>query len=314
MFLFWTRNNEPHDVMLFENPEPEDVARLIQSVEAGRPHYGTDERNFYCLTISGNSARVVVRDYLEERLPKVEANLGHWFRDLEIIDAFNGEKTACFPLWMLANSTVRSGDDLPPELTAVLMSAALKGTPVPPHVLAACLRRIRLEVGANDDNVRRNCFRPARLGLIQLILRRLTPFGEPSMNDHSASTSLGYACGQLLAFLARCQSPRDFGAGAQVLERYFGSASTAPRSVFPVLLRLNRHHLRKVRDDNVGFGLNLEEELETRLARFRPTADGSPDFPAVLSLPEQGRFALGFYHQRAEYRAASAERKAAQAK
>ena len=133
------------------------------------------------------------------------------------------------------------------------------------------------------------------------------------MSELSASTSLGYACGQLLAFLARCQSPRDFGAGAQVLERYFGSASTAPRSVFPVLLRLNRHHLRKVRDDNVGFGLNLEEELETQLAAFRPTAAGSPDFPAVLSLPEQGRFALGFYHQRAEYRAASAERKAAQA-
>ena len=313
MFLFWTRNNEPHDLMLFENPEPEEVARLIQSVGSGRPHYGTDERNFYCLTISGNLARVVVRDYLEEPLPKVEANLGRWFRDLEIVDEFSGDKTACFPLWMLANSTVRSGEDLPPDLTSLLMSAALKGSPVPVHVLAACLRRMRLEVGANDDNVRRKCFLPARMGLIQLILRRLTPLGEPSMSELSASTSLGYACGQLLAFLARCQSPRDFGTGAQVLERYFGSASTSPRSIFPVLLRLNRHHIRKIRDDNVGFGLNLEEELETRLAAFRPTADGSPNFPAVLSLPEQGRFALGFYHRRAEYRVASAERKAAQA-
>jgi CRISPR-associated protein Csd1 len=60
-----------------------------------------------------------------------------------------------------------------------------------------------------------------------------------------------------------------------------------------------------------GFAFNLEQELEERLGSFRATCGGEPDFPAVLSLPEQGRFALGFYHQRAAYRAASAERKAA---
>jgi CRISPR-associated protein Csd1 len=311
MFLFWTRNKEPCDLMAFDTPEPEQVARLIRSAEIGRPQYGTSERDFYCLTLSGNSARAVVRDYLEAPLPEVEVNLGHWFRDLEIVDWYSGEKTALFPLWMLANCTVRTGDDVPPDLPTVLMSAALKGTPVPQHVLAACLRRIRLETGVSDDTVRRNCFRPARMGLIQLILRRLANAGEATMNDFSTPQHQGYACGQLLAFLARCQSPRDYGAGAQVLDRYFGSASTAPRSVFPFLLRLNRHHIRKVRDDNPGFAFNLEEELETRLAPFRPSPEGTPDFPAVLSLPEQGRFALGFYHQRAEYRVASLERKAA---
>ncbi len=131
------------------------------------------------------------------------------------------------------------------------------------------------------------------------------------MNGSSSDRTLGYACGRLLAFLARCQSPRDYGASAQLLDRYYGSASTSPRFVLPVLLRLNRHHLRKIRDDNPGFAFNLEEELETQLAAFRTTPQGVPDFPPVLSLPEQGRFALGFYHQRADYRAASLEKKAA---
>ncbi len=111
--------------------------------------------------------------------------------------------------------------------------------------------------------------------------------------------------------LARCQSPKDFGTTAQVLERFFGAASTAPRSVFPLLLRLNRHHMKKVRDDNPGFAFNLERELEARPRPLQSSDACDPDFPALLGLPEQGRFALGFYHQRAAYRAESAERKAA---
>src|SRR5262249_46311395 len=103
------------------------------------------------------------------------------------------------------------------------------------------------------------------------------------------------------------------GTSAQILERYFGSASTAPRSVFPVLLRLNRHHLKKIRDERPpGFAVNLEKELEQRLEPFRMENSHDPDFPALLSLPEQGRFALGFYHQRADYRKQSADRKAAE--
>ena len=37
-------------------------------------------------------------------------------------------------------------------------------------------------------------------------------------------------------------------------------------------------------------------------------------FPATLDLEGQGRFALGYYHQKAEYRRRTAERKDAEAK
>lgn len=124
------------------------------------------------------------------------------------------------------------------------------------------------------------------------------------INDHA------YVCGQLLAFLARCQSPKDFGSGAQILERFFGSASSSPRGVLPTLLRLNRHHIAKIRDENPGFAFNLEAELEQLLLPLK-SEDSTPDFPIMLSLPQQGRFALGFYHQRAEYRRISEENKAA---
>ena len=119
-----------------------------------------------------------------------------------------------------------------------------------------------------------------------------------------------YVYGRLLAFLARCQSPQDFGTSAQILERFYGTASVSPRSVFPTLLRLNRHHIAKIRDDNQGFAFNLEAELDGILDQIRPPDGTTPQFQTILSLPEQGQFALGFYQQRAEYRRRSADRKA----
>jgi len=311
VFLFWTRDRvDLADLMQLDKPEPEQVARLIESAARGRLVGSADPQDFYCLCLSGNSARAVVRDYLETTVPEARENLGRWFRDLRIIDEMSGELTAAFRLWTLAEATLRDTKDMPPNLPTVLMSAALKGATVPDHVLAACLQRIRAECG------KQSFFGPARMGLIKLVLNRNTKEGGLYMSEQldpaAAAQSEGYACGRLLAFLARCQSPRDYGTSAQILERYFGSASTAPQSVLPVLLRLNRHHIQKVRDENPGFAFNLEQELEERLAPFRRTPEKDPDFPALLSLHEQGRFALGFYHQRAAYRAASAERKSAE--
>lgn len=307
--LFWTREPVGESFWkVLDSPAPEEVARLLAAPIRGNESLGVDENDFYCLCISGNAARAIVRDYLEEPLPRARDSLRKWFSDLRIVEHFSGEAKSDFSLWLLAVATVRSGDDLPPALMPALTRSALTGAPLPENVLAACLRRLRVETGAQ--------FTPARMALIKLILNRLPHNGGIQMTQTLDETitdrSPGYACGRLLALLARCQSPRDYGAGAQLLERYYGACSTAPRSVLAVLLRLNRHHLRKIRDEIPGFAFSLEQELEARLEPFRSTPTSDPNFPAVLSLSEQGRFALGFYQQRAAYRAAGAERRAAE--
>jgi CRISPR-associated protein Csd1 len=310
VFLFWTRNpKEAFDHESIYAPTPERVAKLLASAVAGKQRYGVHARDFYCLALSGNAARAIVRSYLELPIAEAQQHLAAWFRDLSVVHEFTGERENTFGLSSLVEMTVRSGDDPPPDLSNALVTAALTGSPLPQTVLAACLRRIRVETGPMQ-------FRPARMGLIKLVINRLPGSGEFKMTDAldpaAAQQSPGYACGRLLACLARCQSPRDFGSGAQILERFFGAASSAPRSVFPILLRLNRHHVHKISDEMPGLAFNLERDLEERLAPFRKPLGQNPDFPATLSLPEQGRFALGFYHQRADYRAASRERKAAE--
>ena len=74
-------------------------------------------------------------------------------------------------------------------------------------------------------------------------------------------------------------------------DRYYGSASTTPASVFGVLLRMTQPHLSKLRKQNQGQAIALERALQ----------DAMPDhFPTTLSRTEQGLFALGYYHQRRE--------------
>lgn len=295
-FLYWTKEKGDTSFMwCLEEP----MEALIKSLYDGKNVADVmDAEPFYLLALSGNAARAIVRGYLETKLGEAKANVAKWFDDLRIADTskdFAGTPNDKFPIWMLARATAFDSDAVAPDTGEHLLQAALTGGPVPETILAACVKRLRAEGGAG-------C-RPERMALMKLCLNRSSLKENPMPPTLDVNRSdLAYCCGRLLAFLARCQNPRDFGTSAQLLDRYFSTASTSPRSVFPTLLRLNRHHISKVRDDNRGFAFNLEQELEERLAPFKSEGDVVSDFPALLSLPEQGQFALGFYHQRAAYR------------
>lgn len=113
-----------------------------------------------------------------------------------------------------------------------------------------------------------------------------------------------YNCGRLLAILAAAQDKaHEYKLeGAGVAERYFGTASVSPASVFPLLLRLNRHHLNKI-GKSERFGRHerfIQRQMEDILVLFKPEKPGAPPtFPRKLDLQSQGRFAIGFYQQKA---------------
>lgn len=102
--------------------------------------------------------------------------------------------------------------------------------------------------------------------------------------------SPAYRLGRLFAVLERIQE-KAINPNTTIRERYYGAASSSPISVFTTLLRLKNHHLAKLNErENVYFERLLGEIM-----------GGLNDFPKHLSLPEQGRFALGYYHQRQDF-------------
>lgn len=102
------------------------------------------------------------------------------------------------------------------------------------------------------------------------------------------NTHPAYRLGRLFATLEKIQEEASPGLNATIRDRYYGAASSAPVSVFTTLLRLKNHHLGKL---NPGRATQMEKLIGEILGEV-------PDFPRLLSLPDQGRFALGYYHQR----------------
>lgn len=105
-------------------------------------------------------------------------------------------------------------------------------------------------------------------------------------------TNPAYVCGRLLATLDAIQFQGVGDVGATVVDRFYGRASTAPRLVFGQLLALAQSHLGAI--DNDGTRVNLERELQEVLGLI------GTQFPSTLSLEDQGGFAIGFWHQKAQ--------------
>ena len=119
-----------------------------------------------------------------------------------------------------------------------------------------------------------------------------------------------YNCGRLLAIFddLQMQAHGYKLEGAGVVERYYGSASSAPNSAFGILWRLHQHHLKKISrngDKGKRAADAVKHRISTIAALFPQLAPNlPPQFPRTFSLQEQGRFALGFYQQLAVRRAA----------
>ncbi len=305
VYLHWTREPIDNDPLaLLTTADPDGVRHLLESIRAGTRQIGLDANAYYCLGLSGNGARIVVRDWLETTVDRVRQAIGGWFDSSEIIDPDGVSLRSGHKFGAILYAMVRAElDELPPPLPAALFYAILRGAPVPlPHsALAAALRRQSLDHRKPDDT-RDPRLNPARLGLIRAVLNRL-PNQLIQMNaqlDPACSDS-AYLCGRLFAVFDRLQYLAQGQLNAGISERFYASACVTPSLVMGRLFRNAQFHLAKT---GGGIAENVRKDFEDITTRL------GCEFPPTLTLEEQGRFALGFYHQKADYRRISAENRA----
>lgn len=305
VYLHWTREAIAQDPLaLLTTADPEGVAHLLRSVRAGATQHGLDPNAYYCLGLSGNGARIMVRDWLETTVDRVQQAIGAWFEGSEIIDADGVTMRCGHKFGAILYGMVRAElDELPPPLPSALFYAILRGesVPLPRATLAAALRRQSLDQRKPDDT-RDPRLNPARLGLIRAILNRLPnqPVSMTTVLDPTCSDP-AYLCGRLFAVFDRLQYLAQGQVNAGISERFYASACVTPSLVMGRLFRNAQFHLAKAGGDMAE---NVRKDFENITTRLGST------FPPTLTLEEQGRFALGFYHQKADYRRISAESRA----
>ncbi|WP_301101837.1 type I-C CRISPR-associated protein Cas8c/Csd1 [Propionivibrio sp.] len=259
------------------------VASLYASVKAGQPFTSDDEQRFHVLGLAPNAARIAIRFWHVASIRKLgSAFLAH-FESLNI-DRPAYETGAPLSLYRLLTSVAAQGkaENIPPNLGGDVMRAILNGMPYPETLMQSALRRIRAE---------REVSFPRAALLKAYIIRNLND-QEITVSLNLENASPGYRLGRLFAALERTQERAQGNLNASIRERYYGAFSSTPVTVMPTLMKLKNHHLAKL--PNRGEAVNLEK-------LFAEIIDGLADVPSRLSLTEQARFAVGYYHQRQSF-------------
>ncbi len=295
-WIFWTREETPDfDIMtLFTAPAPEQVEKLLLSARTGKVSAAFQANDFYALAVTSNK-RMVVRSWLTMTVAEAQASLARYFERQRMLD-YQG-KSPPLKLLSLAGATVRDLKDLSPQVVPLLLENALTGRPLPLSLLHRAVQRAR----ADSDHV---MTRP-RAALIKMVLLSQPDLSEERMVHESLTPdhpSAAYQCGRLLAVLDSIQRAA-INPKATLVDRFYGSASATPASVFGVLFRKAQAHQGKLRKEKPGLHHYFEQQLGEIISHLT-------GFPRTLTLEEQGLFAIGFYQQK--YRPRKSEDEAAE--
>ena len=183
VYVFWTRVETDYDWTGFvEQPRPEAVKLLFDSVRSGQRPPEVDPNRFYALALSASGGRAVVRDWMERPVWEVQENLVRWLEAQEITnpygaDYFFGAKALARATEQRKGESPRKADDrVQATVISSLTRAAFAGERLPEDLLARVARRNRAEGGVT---------RP-RAALIKLLLATQ---GVPVTNMKDLNTS-----------------------------------------------------------------------------------------------------------------------------
>lgn len=295
-YVFWTKEESSFSfATLLSKPDAAQVHQLIESAFSGKKAaLEINASPFYAAALSASGARVAIRDWLETTVNHVKQNLARYFR-LQRIAELDGSEPQPMGINTLSAATVPLKQNKPdyekisPNVPKALLKCALEGKPLPEWLLYQAVKRTKAEQGVRKEHA----------AIIKMVLasqnKNFDEEGNGMEKLDKTNKEPAYLCGQLLGVLESVQYAAMGKTNSTVIGRFYGTASSAPASVFGTLLRGAQAHLDKLRKNPVKEG--------TYVALQRKLEDVQRDltmFPKTLTLQQQGLFALGYYHLRAK--------------
>jgi len=265
------------------------IGDILSKVRKGQKIHAADvgadpDTNFYMLGLAPNNARLAVRFWHVDTFGNFISRAARHHLDMEIVRGdYDPRYVSVY--WLLRETVAPSSDNkaASPLLGGLLMRSILNGSPYPVQMYTAIINRAKVDRSINSISA----------GFIKAYLLRLARAGSMNLTEDLITVSLNeenpnvpYRLGRLFAVLERAQADTNREMKSTINSKYFSSASTTPAVVFPVLLKLAQHHIAKS-----DWGFKTTQNIEETLM-------GVDEFPAYLSLEEQGMFMLGYYHQR----------------
>ena len=302
MVVFWAESGEQEYQRIFFSsldPQPdnqEQIRKVFENLKRGiwvdLEDINLDmNQKFYILCLAPNAARLSVRFFYQNSFGNILKNIAKHYSRMEIVRP-SWENRAYLGIRQMLMETVnqKSKDKSPvPNMAAMVLKAVLSDDRYPASLYTDTLIRIRAEQG------KVTCGRAAIIKAF-LIQNYKWKDGEGCMGLNVECKEPAYVLGRLFAILEFIQKDANPGINTTIRDRYFNSACTTPASVFPVLIKLKNSHIKKLERESGGTKIYYEKLLTELMGNLAVEGKGT-GFPRRLSLEEQGKFMLGYYHQ-----------------
>ena len=269
------------------NSRIDEVKKVFTSIYSGTSIVRSDDR-FYILGLAPNAARIAVVYWSELPVKVFAGRILKHFADMEIIDNRNNKKPYYGLHSILAAVSLQGqSKNIQPNLPESVIRSIFQNVPYPFALFSACMRRIRAESKSFNIDI-------SRAAIIKAYLNRTKNNNKPItiMIDRD-NTNQGYLCGRLFATLQYIQNRSSNNSNDTIKERYLDAASSTPAAVFPTLLNLSAHHFDKLQQQDKIYFERIESEIISKIP--------SNGFSSHLSIQDQGRFMVGYYHQRQDF-------------
>ncbi len=268
------------DVLSHLSDSPADVKAALESPWHGSAPGKMEHQRFHCLILTGSQGRAIVRSLHVSTLGDLITNLKRYFENLAVPGTEPGKPLPLFTL-LRSLAPAEKIDKLPPGIAADVFLAAVVGRPLPRRILSTAVSR-----NAATQSVPRE-----RAALLHLYLALQPNMERLPMSLDEENLDPAYRLGRLLAVLEAIQYRAQGALNRNIVNRFYSAAATRPGNVFPKMIELAQHHLAKLPG---GSRNHWQKKLAAILWQLLP------ELPRMQTIEEQGRFAIGYYHQRYE--------------
>lgn len=304
--LFGWIMNMPTD----NEQEAAQIKPLLEKISQGRPlnEFAPNvlpSTKFYVLGLAPNASRLSIRYWLDTTFGELAQHIAEHFNDLSL-DPMAWQKPPS--IWQLLIQIVPhrkrpdgskeklKSEDISPQLSGELMRSIITGQRYPNSLLAKLIQRIRSDGDMSS----------LRIAMIKAVLNRNYRFDQSkeaiTVGLNKEEKDIAYRLGRLFFLLEKAQNSALGDLSASVKDRFFAGASASPSSTFPMLLRNYQHHIAGLRKGKKADWVKDPEMLagwiEKEAGQIMETFLTDKPFPNTLSLTAQGKFLIGYYHQR----------------